>query len=71
MPTTQSGEEIITHPVLWEKAKKKAAEQGKAEKWALISHIYQQMGGGYKSHSKINKAFNPFMVLGDMVNWPN
>jgi len=67
MPTTKSGEEIITHPALWGKAKKKAAEQGKSKNWALISHIYQSMGGGYKKSKNVSKALNPFMFLGEAI----
>lgn len=38
----------------WEKAKKVVAKQKKApkDKHAMISHIYQQMGGKYSSESK-------------------
>jgi|HubBroStandDraft_5_1064220.scaffolds.fasta_scaffold609481_2 hypothetical protein len=30
---------------IWEKAKKKAAEEGHAEKWPLIMFLYEKMGG--------------------------
>lgn len=37
----------VTDHDLWERAKKEAAKQGQPEKWALVMHIYKQMGGDF------------------------
>jgi hypothetical protein len=55
---------VANHDI-WEKAKKKAAEEGHAEDWDYITALYKKMGGeirGDKSLSGIDWTNHPLIV---------
>jgi len=51
------------------RAKKEAKKQKPDDEWALINHIYQKMGGKYRTRQKkkMSKADNPFIALGQLI----
>ncbi len=54
---------VVDHDI-WEKAKKKAAEEGHAEDWDYITALYKKMGGeirGDKSLSGIDWTNHPLI----------
>ena len=62
----------VTDHDKWERAKKLAAEQGRAKDWAYVSGIYQRMGGQYAKGKAYAEAMDE-IEIDDGLNkssWP-